>query len=113
MKLIPTQKNFLPPFLASAMSSGEHNGYVDDNDDPYNIREVKSGSHETTNINDYSSLVEELNWAVAPKLIISVVAAKTQERNLTESGANILTIRPHGRRCSEYYMGHNQVLDLA
>ena len=46
------------------------------------------------------------------QLIISYVTSKTQDGNLKDSGANILTSGPHGRRCSDYYVGLNEVMEM-
>ena len=51
-------------------------------------------------------------WKMAPQLIISAVTSNTQDGNLTNSGANILTSGPHGRQCYDYYVGLNEVLDM-
>ena len=47
---------------------------------------------------------------MALQLIISAMKSKTQDGNLTNSGSNISTSGPHGRRCSDYYVGLNEVL---
>ena len=99
-------------FPASPMSLGEHNGDVDDSNPPYNVKEVASRSHGNSKTHEDPSLVEELNWAVTPKLIISAFTVKTQDGNLNEFGANISTSAPHGRRCSEYYAGINKVRNM-
>ena len=41
------------------------------------------------------------------------MASKTQDVNLTNSGANISTSVPHGLQCSEYYVVLNEVLYTA
>ena len=56
--------------------------------------------------------MEEINWSVATQIIISVVTAKTQDGNLTDSAANISTNGPHGLLWSEYYAGINKVLGM-
>ena len=91
--------------LASPTSLGEHNGDVDsprynidDSHGPYNNREVISSSYETSNINEYTIMVEDLTWEVAPQITISEVTSKNQDINLYDSGANILTSGPHGQR---------------
>ena len=47
---------------------------------------------------------------MSPQLIISVVTSKTQDGNLTKSGSNISNSVTHGCRCSDYYVGLNEVL---
>ena len=79
---------------------------MDDDDESYNLREATSIPYEVANIMEY------LNWAVALKLIISDVTSKTKDVTLTDSGANILTSDPHRRRCSDYYAGINNVLNI-
>ena len=49
---------------------------------------------------------------MAPQLIICAVTSNTQDGNLNKSGDNISTSGPHGRLCSDYYMGLNEVLDM-
>ena len=49
---------------------------------------------------------------MAPRIIIGAVMDNAQDRNFTDSGDNIFTSGPHGRRCSEYYAGLNEVLDM-
>ena len=95
MKLTTTQKLVLPPFFSPPMSPGEHNGDVDDSDDPYNIKEVTTSSQEAINIHEDPSLVEEINWAVAYQPITIVVTSNTQNGNHTDYGNNILTSGPH------------------
>ena len=51
-------------------------------------------------------------WEIAPQLIISAVKSKTQDGNLTNSGANILTSGPHGHWCSSWNVDLNKVLDM-
>ena len=58
-------------------------------------------------------MVDDITWVVAPNLIISVDTSKKQDGNLTDSGANISTSEPHGLWWSEYYMGINEVFDIA
>ena len=67
----------------------------------------------TTNIQEDPSMVEDITWEVAPQLIIGAVTAKTHDRNFTDCGSNISNGGPHGCRCSEYYTGFNEVLDMA
>ena len=40
------------------------------------------------------------------------MTSNTQDGNPTNSGDNISTSVPHGRLCSDYYMGLNEVLDM-
>ena len=56
--------------------------------------------------------VEDDYLTLHAKLIFSAVRSKTQDRNLTNSGANISSSGLHGRQCSEYYAGLNMVLDM-
>ena len=49
---------------------------------------------------------------MAPQLIVSDVTSMTQDGNLTASYSNISNSRPHVRRCSDYYVGLNEVLDM-
>ena len=83
---------------ASLMSSGEWKK-VDDTGD-------------SSRCNDNAGMGESSNWKKAPQLIISAVTSKTQDGNLNNSGANISTSGPHGRRCSDYYLGLNKVMDM-
>ena len=89
---IPSGIVFYPP-----MSSGEQKK-VDDNDDPYEC-------------NDNAGMEEISKWKMDLQLIIIDVTAKTQDGILTNSGANISTSGPHGRWCSDYYVGLNEVLE--
>ena len=59
----------------SPMSSGEQNN-GGDNDDPFEC-------------NENAGMREISKWKVEPQLIISAVTSKTQDGNLTDSGANI------------------------
>ena len=49
-------------------------------------------------------------FKISPQLIINAVTSNTQDGNLTNSGSNISTSGPDGRRCSDYYVGLNEVL---
>ena len=63
------------------MSSGERNK-IDNTDNP-------------SKYNDNASMVGSSKRKMAPQIIISTVASKTQDGNLTDSGANIFTIGLH------------------
>ena len=80
------------------MSSGERKK-ADDTNDP-------------SKCNDNSGMGESSKWKMEPQLIISAVTSKTQDGNLTNSGYNIPTSGPHGRRCSNYYEGLHEDLDM-
>ena len=80
------------------MSSGERKKGYDTNDPP--------------KYNNNSGMGEISKWKMAPHIIISAVTSKTQDGNLTNSGSNIPTSGPHGRRCSGYYVGLNEILDM-
>ena len=53
-------------FLASPMSSGDHNGNIYNTDDSYKIKEVTSSSHEYAKIHEDPRLVDKLNWFGGP-----------------------------------------------
>ena len=55
---------------------------------------------------------EKYKWKMDPEIIINAVKFKTQDGNLTDSGSNIPTSGPHGIRCSEYYAGLKEILDM-
>ena len=78
------------------MSSGERNKGYDTNDPP--------------KYNNNSGMGETSKWKMAPHIIISAVTSKTQDGNLTNSGANISTSGTNGQQCYEYYMGLHEVL---
>ena len=80
------------------MSSGEQKK-GDDTNDPYKCH-------------NNSGMGESSKCKMAPQIITSDVTSKTQYGNLTNSGSNISTSGPHGRRCSDYYVGLNEVLDM-
>ena len=85
-------------FSASSMSSGDRKkGY--DTDD-------------TSDCNDNSDMENIFKWKNPPELIISAVTPKTQYGKLNKSGSKISSSGPHGRRCSDYYVGLNEVLDM-
>ena len=56
--------------------------------------------------------MERSKCKISPQLIIGAVTSKTQDGNLTDSGSNISTSGPHGRRCSYDYVGLNGVMDM-
>ena len=57
-------------------------------------------------------MLEYLTCEVSPQIIISSDTATTQDGNLTDSRANILTSGTNGRRFSKYYAGINEVFDM-
>ena len=84
--------------LASPMSSREREkGYY--TNDPYKI-------------NENAGMGGSSKWEMAPQVTIIDVTSKTQDGNLTDSGSKILTGGTHGRRCSDYYVVLNEVLDM-
>ena len=89
--------------MASPISSGGQKKYLDESDDTFNNgKEVTPSLDKPTKTHEDSSLEEEFRWALYPQTIIRAVTSKTQDFNLTNSGANISTSGPHRRRCTEY-----------
>ena len=56
--------------------------------------------------------MENITWVIAPQLIINSATSNIQDAPLTESSANILNSGTHGRRCFEYHVGINEVLNM-
>ena len=70
------------------------------------------GTNDPSKFNKNAGMGGSSKWKMVPQIIISSVTSKTQYGNLTYSGAKISTSGPHRRRCSDYYVGLNEVLDM-